>query len=150
MRGCLYFALALVLGSGAATAQSPAKLPRLGVMGTAPSPAFEAFQRGLRDLGWVEGRNLIIEWRYAGDRPERYAQQAAEFARLKVDAILAPLSLQVEAARKVTNTIPIVFCCHTDPVRYGHVANLARPGGNITGVANFTLDVTTKRLEALK
>lgn len=144
------FAAALVTGTAICSAQPPGKVARLGVMGTAPSPAFEAFKRGLRANGWEDGKNIVIEWRYAGDQPERHAEQAAEFVRLKVDAIFAPLSLQVEVARKATSTIPIVFCCHTDPVRYGHVASLTRPGGNVTGVANFTMDVTTKRLEALK
>jgi putative ABC transport system substrate-binding protein len=147
--GWLIFAMALAFAP-ASQAQAPAKVARVGALGTAPSPAWEYFRRGLRDLGWVEGKNLIIEWRFTQGRSELHAEHAAEFARKKVDLIFAPFSLQVEAARKATGTIPIVFCCHIDPVGHGHVASLTRPGGNITGVANFTFDITTKRLEILK
>jgi putative ABC transport system substrate-binding protein len=133
-----------------AQAQTPGRVARVGALGTAPSPAWEYFRQGLRDLGWVEGKNLIIEWRFTKGRSELHAEHAAELVLLKVDVILAPLSPQVEAARKATRTIPIVFCCHTDPVGHGHAASLTRPGGNITGVASFQHDVTVKRLEALK
>lgn len=141
---------ALLAVSLAGQAQTSAKVARIGALGTAPSPAWEYFRQGLRDLGWIEGKNLIIEWRFTKGRGELHAEHAAEFARMKVDVIIAPLSLQVEAARKATPTIPIVFCCHTDPVGHGHVASLTRPGGNITGVAQFTFDISTKRLEILK
>jgi putative ABC transport system substrate-binding protein len=148
--GALLVMLLAVLPEAQAQTQTPGRVARVGALGTAPSPAWEYFRQGLRDLGWVEGKNLIIEWRFTKGRSELHAEHAAEFARLKVDVIFAPFSLQVEAARKATRTIPIVFCCHIDPVGHGHVASLTRPAGNITGVANFTLDITTKRLEVLK
>lgn len=147
--GSLLFA-ALLGASLAGQAQTPAKLAHIGALGTAPSPAWESFRHAMRELGWVEGKNLIIDWRFTKGRSELHTEHAAEFARKKVDLIFAPFSLQVEVARKATGTIPIVFCCHIDPVGHGHVASLTRPGGNITGVANFTFDITTKRLEVLK
>src|SRR5687768_14046970 len=144
--GSLIFVVALAFAP-ACQAQTPAKVARIGALGTAPSPAWESFRQALRELGWVEEKDLVIEWRFTKGRSELHTEHAAEFARKKVDLIFAPSSLQVEAARKATRTIPIVFCCHIDPVGHGHVASLTRPGGNVTGVANFTLDITTKRLE---
>ena len=99
------------------------------------SEAIEAFRQGLRDLGYVEGRNIVIEYRWAEGKPERMRELADELVRLKVDVIIAPSSIYTAAAKRATSTIPIVFLSHADPLGSGHVASLARPGGNITGLS---------------
>ena len=109
----------------------------------------EALRTGLRDLGHVEGKNLVIEFRWA-DTVEQLRDGAAELVRMKVDVIYAPSSTESEPARRATNTIPIVFSTHFDPVGVGHVASLARPGGNITGVAALGTELAAKQLELLK
>jgi putative ABC transport system substrate-binding protein len=140
--------LAFALGG---QAQTTSKVARIGVLGSSPAPAWaETFRQALRDLGWIEGKNLVLDWRFTHGQEELHAEHATEFVRSKVNVIFAPLALQVEAARQATSTIPIVFCCHTDPVSAKHVESLARPGRNATGVAQFTFDTTTKRLEMLK
>jgi len=103
----------------------------------------------LRDLGYVEGKNIAIEFRWA-ERVEQLPEMAAELVRMKVDIILASSSTYVEAARQATKTIPIVFALHADPVGVGHVASLARPGGNITGLSTLLTDLAPKELEILK
>jgi putative tryptophan/tyrosine transport system substrate-binding protein len=130
-------------------AQTSGRLPRIGVLGTTRTAATQALPDGLRDLGWIEGQNIIIEWRWAGGNPELHAQHAAEFVKMGVDQIYAPDSAQVEAALAVTRTIPIVFAVHADPLATGHVASLARPGGNATGVALLITEMVTKGLELL-
>jgi putative ABC transport system substrate-binding protein len=114
------------------------------------SPGTEAFQKGLRELGYVEGQNIIVEWRLAEGRLERLPELAAELVRLKVDVIYAPADPYVIAARKATTTIPIVFSVVADPVGRGFVQSLARPGGNITGLSNISRELSAKRLELLK
>jgi putative ABC transport system substrate-binding protein len=101
--------------------------------GSASASRVEALRAGLRDLGWVEGKNILIEFRWA-QRVEQLPDLAAELVQMNVDIIFAPSSTFVEGARKATQTIPIVFALNADPVGLGHVASLARPGGNITGL----------------
>jgi putative tryptophan/tyrosine transport system substrate-binding protein len=136
----------------AARAQQPA-MPVIGFMGPAPAAAYlprlEALRAGLRDLGYVEGKNIVIEFRWAG-RVEQLPEMAAELVRMKVDLILVSSSTYVEPARQATKTIPIVFALDADPVGLGHVASLARPGGNITGLSTLLTDLATKELEILK
>jgi len=110
----------------------------------------EAFRQGLRELGWVEGRNMLIEWRYSEGRAERLSDLAAELVRLKVDLIVASAALATLAAKQATTTIPIVTIAVSDPVGLGLVASLARPGGNITGTASLFPELAAKRVELLK
>lgn len=128
------------------------KIPRIGFLGFAPASAWasqiEALQAGLRDLGYVDGKNIVIEFRWAS-RVDQIPDLAAELVRMKVDVILAPASTQVEPARQATKTIPIVFAQHADPVGTKHVASLARPGGNITGVSMVLTELAAKGLELL-
>jgi putative ABC transport system substrate-binding protein len=109
----------------------------------------EALRAGLRDLGYVEGRNIVIEFRWA-ERVEQLPDLAAELVQMNVDVIFATSSTMVEAARQATKTIPIVFAFHADPVGIGHVASLARPGGNITGLTMLLTDLVAKELEIFK
>src|SRR5262244_1584020 len=137
----------------AARAQQPAKLPTIGFLGgTSPSVVSQsvaAFVQRLHELGWVEGRNVAIEYRWAEGRSERFAEIAAEFVRLKVDVIVTVGGAAL-AARQVTPTIPIVFAAATDPLGGGLVASLARPGGNMTGLSMQASDAAGKRLELLR
>src|SRR6516165_3590683 len=137
----------------AARAQQPAKIARIGWLGLGPaatqSNRLEALRAGLRDLGYVEGKNIVIEFRWA-DRVEQLPEMAAELVRMKVDIILVSSSTYAEAARQATKTIPIVFALHADPVGVGHVASLARPGGNITGLSSLLTELGAKELEILK
>ena len=137
----------------AAEAQAPAKVPRIGYL----SPRslrddlrLESFRQGLRELGYVEGQTIAIEYRFAEGRSERLPALAAELARLKVDVIVAAGSPAPLAAQRATSTIPIVFAIAPDPVDEGLVASLARPGGNITGLASIATEVVGKQLELLK
>jgi putative ABC transport system substrate-binding protein len=134
----------------AADAQPRGQVARMGVLGNAPPPQWEAFRERLRQLGWVEGQNLIIESRWMQGRPDRLPELAAELVRLNPDVILALSSSQVEPLKKLTSTIPIVFASHGDPVGLGHVQSLARPGGNITGISHLMSDLNPKMLELLK
>ena len=134
-------------------AQLGAKVARIGYLAPnlAASPhQQEAFRQGLRDLGYVEGRNLVIEYRDAGGKPEGLPALAAELAALKVDVIVAPPTVAALAARQATRMIPIVFTNASDPVTSGLVASLARPGGNATGLSILAPELVGKRLEQLK
>ena len=138
-----------------ARAQQQARSARLGYLGVgSPNAAatvvrVEALRAGLRDLGYVERKNLVIEFRWA-DTIEQLPEAAAALVRMKVDVIFSNSSTETEVARRATNTIPIVFATHADPVGVGHVASLARPGGNITGVSALSPELTAKQLEILK
>jgi ABC-type uncharacterized transport system substrate-binding protein len=138
----------------AANAEQPRKLPTIGFQGAAtPSVASQwvaAFMQRLRELGWVEGRTVAVEYRWAEGRNERFAEIAAEFVRLKVDVIVTWGTASVIAAKQATSVIPIVFASAGDPVGTGLVASLARPGGNVTGSSNQGTDVAGKRLELLR
>ncbi len=137
----------------AARAQQPGKLPTIGFLGAAPSIESQrvaAFEQRLRELGWIEGRTVAIEYRWAEGRNERYAENAAEFVRLKVDVIVTSTTPPTLAAKQATAVIPIVFAAANDPVGTGLVASLARPGGNLTGLANQQSDTSGKKLEFLR
>jgi putative ABC transport system substrate-binding protein len=110
----------------------------------------EAFRQGLRELGYVERKNIVIEWRYGQEKPDRVSELAAELVRLKVDVIVSGGNSATQAAKKATNTIPIVMTQSSDPVASGFVASLARPGGNITGLSTLAPEISGKRLELLK
>jgi putative ABC transport system substrate-binding protein len=138
----------------AARAQQRTNLPTIGFLG--PSTLsfagrfFTALVQRLSDLGWIEGRTVVIISRWAEGRPERFAEIAAEFVRLNVDLIVAPATGTVVAAKEATSVIPIVFAAASDPVGSGLVASLARPGGNVTGLSLQQTDLGAKRLELLR
>ena len=134
-------------------AQAPGKIPRVGVMyaGAAPNPGAEALRRGLAELGWVDGQNVVIEWRYAEGRPERYPALVAELVRLNVDVLVAGGGTSgAQAAQRATGTIPIVLPVIGDPVAAGLVSSLARPGGNITGLSMLNTEISAKRVQLLQ
>ena len=138
----------------AARAQQPVKLPTIGFLG-ANSPAVQsrwtaAFVQRLRELGWIEGRNVAIEYRWAEGRVDRAPGIIAEFVRLKVDVIVTHATANILAAKQGTSVIPIVFAAGADPVGIGVVDSLARPGGNITGLSNQFTDLAGKRIEILR
>jgi ABC-type uncharacterized transport system substrate-binding protein len=137
----------------AARAQQPTKVPTIGFLGASTSAAWSrwtgSFVRRLGELGWSEGRNLRIEYRWAEGREERYAEIAAELVRLKVDVIVTVQSALI-AAKHATSTIPIVFAIAPDPVGTGLIGSLAKPGGNITGLSMQATDIAAKRLELLR
>ena len=144
----------ILLGPLGAAAQHPAKTARLGMLRTG-SPShrveeIEAFRKGLRDLGYVEGQNIAIEFRFAEGREDRLPDLAAELVRLKVDVIVANGAVAIRAAKQATTTIPIVMAEVGDPLRTGLVASLARPGGNITGSTILGPELSAKRLQLLK
>src|SRR6516164_9854719 len=138
----------------AARAQQPGKLPTIGFLGSttpaAQSQLTAAFVQRLRDLGWIEGRTVTIEYRWAEGRSERLAEFAAEFVRLKVDVILTHNTPPVLAAKQATSFTPIVFATAAAPVDTGLVASLARPGSNVTGLSSQTTDLASKRIELLR
>jgi putative ABC transport system substrate-binding protein len=148
-----------LLGSAAAAwplvvhAQQSAKLPTIGFLGGTTASTMrqwtDAFVQRLRELGWVEGRTVAIEFRWAEGRSERYTEIASEFVHLKVDVIVT-VGAAVVAAKQATSVIPIVFAVANNPVGIGLVGSLARPGGNITGLSNETADLAGKRLELLR
>jgi putative ABC transport system substrate-binding protein len=137
-----------------AEAQQPTKIPRIGFLSATLlsiiSPRIEALRQGLHELGYVEGKNIVIEWRSAEGKLDRVPALAAELVRLKVDVIVTGGATDTRAAKEATNTIPIVMAQDSDPVGSGFVASLARPGGNITGLSTLAPEVSGKRLELLK
>jgi putative ABC transport system substrate-binding protein len=150
----------MLLGGGAvagwplaAQAQQASKVWRVGYLGFGPAAPsadrVEALRAGLRALGYVEGKNLVIEFRWA-ETVEQLQEAAAEFVRMNVDVIFATSSTETERARQATNTLPIVFATHADPVGLGHVASLPRPGGNITGLSIELPELTEKSMQILK
>ena len=158
-RPAILVAVMLLAVAIVADAQQPTKIPRIGYLSRdlhpsdsrAPSPRrLEAFRQGLQDLGYIEGKNIIIEYRYAEERLERLPALAEELVRLKVEIIVADTTLTARAARKATSTIPIVFLSGSDPTQSGLAATLARPGGNVTGLTNLAGELRGKRLEFLK
>jgi putative ABC transport system substrate-binding protein len=151
----LSFAVALLLPlTSSVQAQKPKKIPRIGyVSGTGdpsnPGPYVEALRGGLRDLGYVEGKNIVIEFRGAEGKLDRVPAIVRELVQLKVDVLVLPILPAIRAARQATKTIPIVIVTNLDPVAGGIVQSLARPGGNLTGVATLQRDLSGKRLELL-
>ena len=146
--------LSLLVAPLTAEAQQATNVHRIGRLSagssTEPNPNLEAFRQGLRELGYVEGQNLIIESRYAEGSEERLPDLAAELVRLQVEVIVAGGSSTIRAAQHATRTIPIVMAVSYDPVGRGLVASLARPGGNTTGVSTLGAELPGKRLELLK
>jgi putative tryptophan/tyrosine transport system substrate-binding protein len=144
----------LLAAPRASEAQQAAKIARIGLLAgnlaASPPHVLEAFRHGLRDLGYVEGRNVVIEYRDAEGKFERLPALAAELVALKVDVILAPPTLNALAAKQATKTIPIVFIGAADPVQSGLATSLARPGGNVTGLSTLVLELVGKCLELLK
>ena len=139
--------LLIALLTADARAQQPGKVARLGLLRFGPAAAYagrvEALRTGLRELGYVEGKNIIIEFRWA-ETADQLSERAAELVRMNVDVIFATSSTEVEVVRRATKTIPIVFATHADPEGVGHVASLARPGGNITGLSMILTELVTK------
>lgn len=145
----ILLSLTLIASPARADAQ-PAARAHVGILANVHSPSTEAFRQGLRDLGYVEGQNVVLEWRLAEGKLERLPELAADLVRLNVDVILAPAPPYVSAAKKSTSTIPIVFALVPDPVEMGFVQSLGRPGGNATGLANNAFELGAKRLQLLK
>src|SRR5207253_4740524 len=147
--GALFFALCFY-----ANAQQPAKVPRIGFLSSlspaAVSARMDAFRQGLRELGYVEGKNIVIESRWAEGKSERLPELAAELVRLKVDVIVTGGPSVNRFAKEATVTIPIVLAFDNDPVGNGFAASLARPGGNVTGLSALSPEISGKQLELLK
>jgi putative tryptophan/tyrosine transport system substrate-binding protein len=144
----------LLLPVHSAFAQQPAKVPRIGYVSATgdpnnPGPQIAAFRRGLQDLSYIEGKNILIEYRYAEGNLDRAPALVAELVRVKVDVLVVPALPAIVAARRATKTIPIVMVTNTDPVAGKLVDSLARPGGNITGLSTLAQDLSGKRLELL-
>ena len=138
-----------------AQAQQAKKVPRIGYLSgrgdpSTPDPLVEAFRQGLRDLGYIEGKNILVEYRYAEGKLDRIPSLVAELVQLKVDVLVSSTLPAIRAAKQTTKTIPIVMLTNVDPVATGIVDSLARPGGNITGLARFMTELSGKRLELLK
>jgi putative ABC transport system substrate-binding protein len=138
-----------------AQAQQLKNIPRIGyVSGSGdannPGPDVEAFRRGLRDLGYIEGKNILVEYRYIEGKSDRTQSLVAELVQLKVDVLFVSVFPSIRAAKQATKTIPIVMVISADPVATGIVASLARPGGNITGLSTLSRELSGKRLELLK
>ena len=150
----ILIAVVLLAFRVAVEAQQPKKVPRIGYLSvsspSAMSTRTEAFRQGLRELGYVEGKNIVIEWRSAEGKRDRLPSLAAELVRLKVDIIVTAGPPATRSAKEATVTIPIVFAQDGDPVASGFVASLARPGGNITGLSTLAPELSGKRLELLK
>ena len=146
--------VAALAWAGAVRAQAPSTLRRIGMLsGFSPSgyaPSYQAFRLGLRDLGWVEGKNISIEYRHAEGRHDRLPELAADLVRLKVDVIVTAATSDALAAQRATKAIPIVMVAAGNPVANGLVESLARPGGNVTGLSQMLQEVSGKRLELLK
>jgi putative ABC transport system substrate-binding protein len=146
--------LLLVATAVAVEAQEPTRVWRVGFLGSgSPSsgdPRVEALRRGFRELGYAEGRNLALEFRWAGGNGDRLPALAAELAKLKVDAIVTQGTQATDAARRAVTTIPIVFSVAGDPIGSGLVTSLARPGGNVTGLTDIAPEIAGKRLELLR
>jgi putative tryptophan/tyrosine transport system substrate-binding protein len=158
----LPFIIALILFIGfaglvvprAGEAQRTAKIPQMGFL-DAVSPDVASYRAdrlraGLRELGYVEGKNIVIEYRWADGKYERLPGPAAQLVQLKVDVIVAASTIAIQAAQGATTTIPIVMCATADPVASGFVKSLSRPGGNITGLSNLAQDLSNKYLELLR
>ncbi len=152
--GCIVMlTLSLLAAPLASEAQQAGKIRRIGFLTISRPGAqhlFDAFQQGLRELGWVEGQNLAIEWRRRGERAEPLPDLAAELVQLKVEVIVTSSEPMIRTAMQATNTIPIVMAVSAAPVETGLVASLARPGGNVTGLSIQAAEVGGKRLELLK
>jgi putative tryptophan/tyrosine transport system substrate-binding protein len=153
VQGAGALGLGLLAGCGRLPGQAvpQSRVPRIGYLAAGSEPPYrEAFVQGLDALGYADGRNIVIEWRVANDRPEQLAALAAELARLPADVIVVEGARAVRAAKEATSAIPIVIAQASDPVELGVAASLARPGGNITGLSHIGRQLAGKRLELLK
>jgi len=151
--GIFAIVVALMVCGATAEAQQPKKVPRIGYLslGSGFRANDEAFRQGLRELGYTEGQNIVVEWRFVDGKSERYRDVAAELVRLKVDAIItASGDNPIIAAMNATKTIPIIMLTGSDPVARGFVASLTHPGGNVTGLSYMLHELNGKRLELLK
>jgi putative tryptophan/tyrosine transport system substrate-binding protein len=152
--GLLAIALTFALGGAVATAQQQGKTARIGLLDLTDARTgavrLESFWQEIRKLGWIEGKNLVIEKRFAEEKHARLPELAADLVRLKVDVIVCASTNTALAAKGATTTIPVVFTTTSDPVGAGLVASLARPGGNVTGLSSLSVELNTKRLEVLK
>jgi len=151
--GSILFAGALLAVAVTAEAQQPAKIPRIGYLANSRSAGvarYDAFRQGLRELGYVEGKNIVVERRYAEGKQDRLSALVAELVRLKVDVIVTGSPSATRSAKQATSTIPIVMLADDDPVGSGFVASLARPGRNITGLATLSPELSGKQLELLR
>jgi ABC-type uncharacterized transport system substrate-binding protein len=154
----LWLVAIFLVGAGAIVeAQQPGKIPQIGYLSrrgeatpTNPDPNANAFRRGLRDLGYVEGKNIVIHFRYAEGKTDRFPSMIAELLQLKVDILVSGTSQAIRVAKQATQTIPIVMAITGDPVADGLINSLARPGGNLTGLTRLTQDLSGKRLDLLK
>ena len=144
--------LLLFAASTFAQAQQPAKIPRVGILfiGGRDQPHLEAFKQGLRERGYTEGKNIVLEYRYAEGKVDRLPSLAAELVQLKVDVIVTTSGNSARAATEATKTIPIVLTTGADPVKTGLAESLAKPGGNVTGFSIIEEDLSGKRVEILK
>jgi ABC-type uncharacterized transport system substrate-binding protein len=152
--GIIALVIAFAMCGTVAVAQQPTKIPRIGYLAAAPLSAIphrtEAFRRGLREIGYLEGKDILIEWRSPEGRREALPALAAELVQLKVDIIVTAGAGATRPAKAATTTIPIVMATDDDPIANGFVASLARPGGNITGLSTLAPELSGKRLELLK
>ena len=152
--GLSVIAFMLVVAGAVAEAQQTGKVPRIAYLTVAPLSAnvarVEAFRQGLRELGYVEGKNIVIEWRSGEGKLESEGELVAEAVRLKVDVIVTSGPTMTRATKQATVTIPIVMTFDSDPVGSGFIASLARPGGNITGLSALSPELSGKQLELLK
>jgi putative ABC transport system substrate-binding protein len=152
--GIFTIAFAFAFGAVEARAQQPTKVPRIGYLYAGSFSTLggriEAFRQGLRELGYVEGKNIVIEWREAKENRDRLRELAHELVRLKMDVIVSPGPTVTRLLKEATSTIPIVMAQDTDPVGSGFIDSLARPGGNITGLAALAPEMGGKQLELLK
>jgi putative tryptophan/tyrosine transport system substrate-binding protein len=143
-------AAGLVLSPGSTFAQQPVKLPRIGVLGNTDGTAWDGFRRGLSELGYVDGRNVTMEWRWADGKADRYPALAAELVQFKVDLIVTSSTPATLAAKQATSSIPILMLNSAYPDKIGLVESLARPGGNITGFSNVGPELAGKKQQLLK
>jgi putative ABC transport system substrate-binding protein len=152
--GIFAIVLTFAFGGAVATAQQPTKVPRIGFLSATSLSTnrarIEAFRHGLRELGYVEGKNIVIEYRYAEGKRDRLRELAAELVRLKVDVIVTAGGQSTPPVKEATSTIPIVMSHDPDPVGSGFIASLSQPGGNITGLSSLAPELNGKRLEILK
>jgi len=151
------FGLCTLAASFGSLAQQQGKVRRIGFLAlrsrptpSTPDVSYDAFTQGIRELGYVEGKNLVVEWRFADGKYERLSSLATELVRLKLEVMVSHSTPGIQALQKATNTIPIVAAVVGDPVASGFAASLARPGGNITGLSNIPVDLSPKHIELLK
>jgi len=152
-KAIIILAAIILISPHVIAAQQSGKLPRIGLLfvneSSPPSPNVEAFRQGLRDLGYTEGKNIVLEYRYAEGNIDRLPQLAAELVHMPVDVIVTALSPAIQAAKRATDTIPIVFAVSGNPLATGYVASLNYPGGNVTGLSAMDYELSGKRLELL-